>query len=138
MIVPGVVITAGWWIGGSNQDNFANRPAGTTPSSTSPEVSLRPPSSALTVDYARAADVQSDRRWWQRPSPAERKANRERMAKESASAAMTAGSIAWFILSPNKFSKALNLAMRLGAGTANSVEDQQTGQSRFYDSDPQG
>jgi hypothetical protein len=139
MIVPGIVITAGWWMGGSDTGaGTLSLTTGRAPSPGTPQVSVEKVSVGGVVNFREPGERQAARRWWQRPSPAERKANRARMAQEGASAAITAGSLAWLVLGPSKWSKAFNLVLRFGTGSANSVEDMETGQSRYYDPDPQG
>jgi len=138
MIVPGIVIQNGWWVGGNTKGGSVNPIMGTHPKPARPSTSVVSPTPvATTVTDDGSTEGASDLKWWQRRPADQRKANRERMAKESASAALTAGSIAWLIVGPSKWSKVFNIIMMI-TPTVGSSEDQQSGQSRYYDSDPQG
>lgn len=115
MIVPGIVISNAWWIGGGSDNTTKMAPMGTTPKATTPTVSEGPISGQVVTTAVTAPEESG---WFGRPGPAQRSENRQRMWNESVDAFGKYGSVAATLLfSPNPIMKTWAVFQLIGIET---------------------
>lgn len=98
MIVGGIVITNGWWIGAGSETNLKNAPMGSGRSPSLPSVNVGPSPAVVQT-------IELDTGWFGRPGPAQRAENRERMLTETVEAFAKYGGIALTFMFGNPASK---------------------------------